>query len=339
MQNAATQTTVANTAAELNNKPGMLSTTLPDGRKMTINSSEGEFQLSVDQLKAITDDDEREAARQAFMNELASNTDKADAEEAEQFVKVNSANPVKIQYVTPEKWEFTVAEDDESIKALPRSGYVWFFKAHQRRSAIASLQMCRIVYEAEKCLSDYEFDEFSKNIGYKSDSSTIRKFLVIGKVYPRLIQYADQLPAAWTSIYALTQMPADDFERCIADGYRLCDLSTAEIDALVKKTRSVGNLMSPFKKDKKDNSICVARVFFTKEMDDIDLRLLQKAFDEIAARLPVKLRIEKKVEEMHKERALQRYEALKKEAPDAAVKPDTWDYGTAANNVYAKDAA
>jgi len=32
----------------------------------------------------------------------------------------------------------------------------------------------------------------------------------------------------------------------------------------------------------------------------VDLRLLQKAFDEVAARLPVKLRIEKKVEEMHK---------------------------------------
>jgi hypothetical protein len=45
-------------------------------------------------------------------------------------------------------------------------------------------------------------------------------------------------------------------------------------------------------------------VFFTKEMDDVDLRLLQKAFDEIGARLPVVLRIEKKVEEMHKERAL-----------------------------------
>ncbi len=133
-------------------------------------------------------------------------------------------------------------------------------------------------------------------------------------------------------------MPADDFERCIADGYRLCDLSTAEIEGLVKKTRAVNNLMSPFKLDKKDNSFCVARVFFTKPMDDMDLRLLQKAFDEVAARLPVKLRIEKKVEEMHKERALQRHEALKQEAPDTGIKPEDWDYGTAANNDYAKGA-
>ena len=49
--------------------------------------------------------------------------------------------------------------------------------------------------------------------------------------------------------------------------------------------------------------------------------------------------IEKKVEEMHKERALQSYEAVKLEAPEVGVQPEKWDYGTAANNVYAKDAA
>jgi hypothetical protein len=284
--------------------------------------------------------DEQAEAQAQFREAMIQNTIESDEAEVAAKVATMAAAPVvQQQYVTPEKWEFTVAEDDEQIEAKGRQVYVWYFKAHQRRTAVASLQMCRVVYEANKCLTDYEFDEFCKNIGYVPKSSTIRKFLVIGKVYPRLIKYADQLPAAWTSIYALTQMPADDFERCIEDGFPLCDLSTSEIDAMVKRTRSVANLMSPFKRDKKDNSFCVARVFFTKEMDDVDLRLLQKAFDEIGARLPVVLRIEKKVEDMHKERALQRYEALKQEAPDAAVKPADWDYGTAANSVYAQKAA
>ena len=339
MQNAATQITVANTAAELNNKPGMLSTTLPDGRKLTINSGSDELNALGEAL-ANTPKEDQAKAKADVQEQLVQNTVAADeAEVDEQVTQMAAAPAATPQYVTPEKWEFTVAEDDANIQVRTRDTYVWYFKAHQRRTAIASLQMCRVVYEANKMLADHDFLRFCESIGYKSDSSTVRKFLVIGRVYPRLIQYADQLPAAWTSIYALTQMPADDFERCIADGYRLCDLSTAEIDALVKKTRSVSNLMSPFKLDKKDNSFCVARVFFTKAMDDVDLRLLQKAFDEIATRLPVKLRIEKKVEEMHKERALQRYEALKKEAPDVALKPDAWDYGNAANNVYAKDAA
>lgn len=315
------------------------STKLPNGNKLTINSASDEIKAMTAPIAELPKDEQAKAQAQ-FREAMIQNTIESDEAEVAAKVATMAAAPVvQQQYVTPEKWEFTVAEEDEKIEAKGRQVYVWYFKAHQRRTSVASLQMCRVVYEANKCLTDYEFDEFCKNIGYVPKSSTIRKFLVIGKVYPRLIKYADQLPAAWTSIYALTQMPADDFERCIEDGYPLCDLSTSEIDAMVKRTRSVANLMSPFKRDKKDNSFCVARVFFTKEMDDVDLRLLQKAFDEIGARLPVKLRIEKKVEEMHKERALQRYEALKQEAPDAAVKPADWDYGTAANNVYAKDAA
>lgn len=336
--NAVFESTNTNIAAE-QNVVKTFSTKLPNGNKLTINSASDEVKVMTAPIAELPKDEQAKA--QAELREaMIQNTIENDEAEVAAKVETMAAAPaVKQQYVTPEKWEFTVAEDDDKIEAKGRQAYVWYFKAHQRRTAVASLQMCRVVYEANKCLTDYEFDEFCKNIGYVPKSSTIRKFLVIGKVYPRLINYADQLPAAWTSIYALTQMPADDFERCIAEGYQLCDLSTSEIDKLVQKTRSVSNLMSPFKKDKKDNSFCVARVFFTKDMDDVDLRLLQKAFDEIGSRLPVVLRIEKKVEEMHKERALQRYEALKQEAPDAAVKPADWDYGIAANSVYAQKAA
>lgn len=334
-------TTSTTSAAMDTNVLSSLNGLLPDGRKVTINSGADDIEKLTGSISNLPKD-ERSDLNDQIREQMIKNTIAEDDAEVDAQVAKLSAVPapvVKPEYVTPEKWEFTVAEDDEQIEAKGRQAYVWYFKAQQHRTAIASLQMCRVVYEASKCLTDYEFDEFCKNIGYKPNSSTVRKFLVIGKVYPRLIKYADQLPAAWTSIYSLTQMPADEFERCIAHGYQLCDLSTAEIDSLVKKTRSVSNLMSPFKKDKKDNSFCVARVFFTKDMDDMDLRLLQKAFDEIAARLPVKLRIEKKVEEMHKERALQRYEALKQEEPEIGVKPEKWDYGTAANNVYVKTTA
>lgn len=340
---ATTQSTIATSTTTEENSTVISSfkTTLPDGRKVTINSSVEEISLIAEQLSDLPEQEQNEAKEQ-LREQLITNTlaeDEAVVATQVALVAAAPAAAVEVQYVTPEKWEFTVAEDDTDIQPKRRQEYVWYFKAQQKRTAVASLQMCRVVYEANKCLSDYNFDEFCKNIGYKPDSSTIRKFLVIGKVYPRLIKYADQLPAAWTSIYALTQMPADNFERCIADGYQLCDLSTSEIDQLVKKTRSVSNLMSPFKRDKKDNSFCVARVFFTKEMDDMDLRLLQKAFDEVAARLPVKLRIEKKVEEMHKERALQRYEALKQEAPEVGIQPEKWFYGETANQIYVKAAA
>ena len=74
----------------------------------------------------------------------------------------------------------------------------------------------------------------------------------------------------------------------------------------------------------------------TKRVDDIDFRLLQKAFDEIASRLPVKLEIKKDASEYFEKRRAQRYEKLKVEANDAMVKPEKWDYGIAANQVNSK---
>jgi len=324
------------------NTTATFSTTLPNGQKMTINSGVEDLEFVSNQFKDLPIE-ERLVAAEKVRDEMIENTDNEDKEQLDKEISemASSYEQPKEKYSVPAKLEYTIDEDEEEEKIEPktRQAYVWYFKAHQRRTAIASLQMCRVVYEASKSLADLNFDEFCKNIGYEPKSSTIRKFTVVGKVYPRLIKYADQLPAAWTSIYALTQMPADEFERCIESGYRLCDLSGGEIDQLVKKTRQINNLMSPFKLDKKQNAICVAKVYFTRKMDDVDLRLLQKAFDEVAARLPVKLSIETQVLEMFKERANQRYQKLKQEAPETGIKPESWDYGVAANSVYNKDAA
>lgn len=336
-----TSDSVLNPSA-IDDKPTSFSTTLPNGRKMTINSGVEDLEFVSNQFKDLPIE-ERLIAAEKVREEMIENTDSEDKEQFEKYVSemTSSYEQQKETYSVPAKLEYTIDEDEEEEKIEPktRQAYVWYFKAHQRRTAIASLQMCRVVFEANKALDEPDFDEFCKNIGYKPDSSTIRKFTVVGKVYPRLIKYADQLPAAWTSIYALTQMPADEFERCIESGYRLCDLSTSEINALVNQTRQINNLMSPFKLDKKQNGYCVAKVFFTRTMDDLDLRLLQKAFEEMSSRLPIKLSMETKVLEMFKERANQRYQKLKQEAPETAIKPEAWDYGVAANSVYNKDAA
>ena len=243
------------------------------------------------------------------------------------------SNDTKQEYSVPVKMEYVCEVDDENIIKRHRLEYVYLFKANMRRTALATLDMCRVVYEAEKVLDDAQFDEFCNQIHYKSDSSTIRKFSTIGKVYSRFVQYAEQLPAAWTSIYALTQIPAEDFERCIKDGYALNKLTGGEIDALVKRTREINNSVSPFKLDKKSFQFSVATVFFTKHVDDTDFRLLQKAFDEVASRLPVKLMIKKEATIYFEKRRAQRYEKLKVEAKDVMVKPEKWDYGVAANQV------
>jgi hypothetical protein len=283
-------------------------------------------------------EEKKKADKNAVMNELKDAQDELDKASTEAYaMKLSLASKDKKQeYSVPVKFEHTCEIDDTNIVKRQRNEYVYMFKANMRRTALATLDMCRVVYEAEKSLSDADFHEFCNQINYKSDSSTIRKFSTIGKVYPRFIQYAEQLPAAWTSIYALTQIAADDFELCIKGGYQLNKLTGGEIGELVKKTRDISNSVSPFKQEKKTLHYSVASVYFTKTVDDADFRLLQKAFDEIASRLPVKLVVKKEAAEYFEKRRAQRYEKLKVEANDAMVKPDKWDYGIAANQVNTK---
>jgi hypothetical protein len=282
-------------------------------------------------------EEKKKADIKAVMTELKDAQDELDKASTEAHaVKLSLiSNDKKQEYSVPVKFEHTCQIDDSNIIKRQRNEYVYMFKANMRRTALATLDMCRVVYEAEKSLTDGEFHEFCKQINYKSDSSTIRKFSTIGKVYPRFIQYAEQLPAAWTSIYALTQIAADDFELCIKGGYALNKLTGGEIGELVKKTRDISNSVSPFKQDKKTLHFAVATVYFTKKVDDTDFRLLQKAFDEIASRLPVKLVVKKESAEYFEKRRAQRYEKLKVEAKDVMVKPEKWDYGIAANQVNA----
>lgn len=277
--------------------------------------------------------------KKSLLNEMqAADERETDAETQKYLEKLKLQQPVNdASYKLQKKLEYSVVEDEDNITPKSRKEYVFWFKAQQRKSARATLEMCRTAYEASKSLTESDFASFCMDIGYKDDSSTIRKFVAIGKVYPRLIDYAEKLPVAWTSIYMLTQIPADDFERCIKDNFAFNKLTGSELQALVDKTKDVNNLISPFKQDKKQMAYPVAKVYFTKRPDDIDFRLLQKALEEVQARLPIKFQFIGEQVKVFKKRAEQRYEKVKQEGDKAAVKPSEWDYGMAVNDVYKEE--
>lgn len=282
----------------------------------------------------------RKLFQKLLLEEVRAIGEQADETETQNYVSAlkKSAAATPIKYKLAQKMEYAIPED-ENIVAKSRPEYVFWFKAQQRKTAKASLEMCRTVYEALRSLSDWEFSSFCKDIGYDDDSSTIRKLATIGKVYPRLIEYAEQLPASWTSIYLLTQMPADDFERCIKHGYAFNKLTGSELKTLVDRTRDINNVTSPFKQDKKQMAYPVAKVFFTKLPDDVDFRVLQKALEEVQARLPVKFQLIGEQVRLFKARSEQKYEIVKQEDERAPVTPSQWDYGAAANEVFQKPAS
>jgi len=224
------------------------------------------------------------------------------------------------------------AQDDADIVAHDRAHYVTAFKRGVEKTARATLEMCRVVYEANRVLDSYQFQNFCKEIGYTDTSSTIRKFIAIGKVYPRFIQYADQLPSGWTAIYQITQIPADHFEGMLKHGKRLDELKGKRLQALLGKTRPLDDMTAPLKFDSEAGGFAFGKLVALRKFDDVDWRAIEKAMNELQARLPIKFVVPSELTKIVEERRLRRYQSAKKQYTNQEYKPDTWDMGDEANN-------
>ena len=224
-------------------------------------------------------------------------------------------------------------EDDSTLVAHDRAHYVAEFKRGVEKSARATLETARVVYEASRMLDSYQFQNFCKEIGYRDNSSSIRKFIAIGKVYPRFIQYADQMPSAWTTIYQITQIPANDFENYIKNGKRLDELKGKRLQSLLGMTKPLDDLTAPLKFDSSAGGFVFAKLVAMRKFDDIDWRAIEKAMAELEARLPIKFEVPTDLTKLVEKRRLRKYQSAKKHFTNQEFKPDTWDLGEEANSV------
>ncbi|TXG75796.1 hypothetical protein E6Q11_06680 [Candidatus Dojkabacteria bacterium] len=107
------------------------------------------------------------------------------------------------------------------------------------KTAQATVEMCRVVYEAKNGLSSSEYSDFLKDIGHKGETSTIRKYLAIGSQYDKLIQYTNLLPNSWTSIYTITQLSSDTFDALATTDTDMSKMSGKEIKSLLDMSKPI----------------------------------------------------------------------------------------------------
>lgn len=220
----------------------------------------------------------------------------------------------------------------EVIKPRSRDQYVDLFKRTEKRTAIATLQMCRVVYEAKKSLDECDFSDFCKAIGYTDESSAIRKYCSIGKVQPRLLQFAKQLPSDWSKIYTITQIPARTFELYAEDGYDFRKLTGKDLKALLDATRQQKPIETFLSRDEDSRHFVFAKVLFTKvSVDAYDWRAAMKALAEVESRLPIRVQFVSAAETAYEHTKTLRYNEAKKSARDVEFQPSKWDYGTEAS--------
>ena len=95
--------------------------------------------------------------------------------------------------------------------------YAEQFKVQIKKTAEGVLEMARVVYNAKQ-LGSADFEVFCHEIGFKSDSSTIRKLKSIGEKSQFLLSCSKSLPTSWTTLYQISRLTNEVIEQKINEG-------------------------------------------------------------------------------------------------------------------------
>ena len=281
---------------------------------------------------------ERPAAQNEYLYKVVTIEDK-NTGDLEEIFKAESLPPAK--YAKNIKLA-EVTDIDEVIIPKSVTEYTSLFKKAEERSAREILMMCRVVYEASKSLNSALFHDFCKKIGYRDESSTIRKQIVIGKLQPRLIMHAEALPATWTGIYMITQIPAQIFENMMNGKHSFKDMPVSKIRGFIddiELRRNINKYVPPkvyTKEEKERNAVqtfSLATVFFTKFPDDLDWAAVKKALLEVEANLPIKVHFSENMSKTFDLRKVARYKKIKEEQKTLIYNPEKWDMGRVVDKV------
>jgi hypothetical protein len=96
--------------------------------------------------------------------------------------------------------------------------YAEKFKGYAVKTAESIIQMAKVVTDARNTLGAMDYEEFCSQVGYKSDSSTIRKLKSIGEKYEILLTRSKSLPSNWTTIYQVSRLTSDLIDQKIDEG-------------------------------------------------------------------------------------------------------------------------
>jgi len=153
-----------------------------------------------------------------------------------------------------------------------------------------TLKMCKVVSLAKEDMKAVEYSKFCKEIGLKEESSTVRKYLAIGQRYDQFIQYADRLPNSWTSLYSITQIPAEKFVELIEGATTFSDFTANDLKQLLNG----GSVESPKKKDISGNFLKTpaAQIYFDRIPTTVDWNTLKMGIKILVEKKDSGIRIE-----------------------------------------------
>jgi hypothetical protein len=127
----------------------------------------------------------------------------------------------------------------EQIKAMTDEQKTTFlankFLSFSKRNALNVLLMCKIFHDTR---NREFFSNFLTLIKVNEDesSSQLKKYMVIGKNYDKLVGFLDVLPSAWTTIYKIAEFTEKQLNDLKNSGHLHRTVTAQAIDAYTMKT-------------------------------------------------------------------------------------------------------
>jgi hypothetical protein len=101
------------------------------------------------------------------------------------------------------------------------------------------LEAALLMHDAKESLSKTDYDDFLKLTNYQTKSSSVRKWIQIGKSYVRLKPISNNIPPVWTTIYKISTLKPDQLDLLERNNILKPSITAKEIDDAVNtKNRS-----------------------------------------------------------------------------------------------------
>jgi hypothetical protein len=101
------------------------------------------------------------------------------------------------------------------------------------------LEAALLMSEAKESLSKSDYEDFLKLTNYQAKSSSVRKWIQIGKSYVRLKPISHNIPPVWTTIYKISTLKADQLDLLEKNNVLKPSVTAKDIDdAINTKNRS-----------------------------------------------------------------------------------------------------
>lgn len=134
------------------------------------------------------------------------------------------------------------------------------------KTASSILELANVVYRAKEDLCKEEYQEFRRQINAdKSKDSYLKKLHCIAQKFSRLDARKELLPAAYTTLYALSKLSDAEFQR-------VCDANAIQPNLTVSDLSKfkVKKISSP-----RSNTSCVSLTLKTTATNQLYVALLQ----------------------------------------------------------------